>query len=74
MLDANLASGMPFSPPPLEVFVVSDASTLGWDCHLEDVEIKGLWSLMEQLHHISLLELQAFRLALKPFLTSIKAN
>ncbi|KAJ1196926.1 hypothetical protein NDU88_000789 [Pleurodeles waltl] len=67
----NLSQGRPFSLPPPVATVVADASTLGWGAHLGDLEVKGLWSPVEQRFHINLLELQAVRLALKAFLPSI---
>ena len=41
---------------------------------LGEVEIRGLWSPVEALLHINLLELRAIRLALKAFLPSIKGR
>ncbi|KAJ1109751.1 hypothetical protein NDU88_007110 [Pleurodeles waltl] len=69
--DGNLSQGRPFSQPPPVTTVITDASTLGWGARLGDLEIKGLWSPVEQMFHINLLELRAVRLALKAFLPSL---
>ncbi|KAJ1112426.1 hypothetical protein NDU88_000690 [Pleurodeles waltl] len=69
-VDGNLSQGRPFALPPSVATIIMDASTLGWGAHLGDLEIKGLWSPVEQTFHISLLELQVICLALKAFLPS----
>ncbi|KAJ1165465.1 hypothetical protein NDU88_005893 [Pleurodeles waltl] len=70
----NLSQGRPFSLPPPVATVVTDASTLGWGAHLGGLEVKGLWTPVEQRFHINLLELRAVRLALKAFLPSIRGQ
>ncbi|KAJ1125086.1 hypothetical protein NDU88_003524 [Pleurodeles waltl] len=70
----NLSRGRPFSQTPPVAAVITDASTLGWGAHLGDLEIKGLWSPVEQMFHINLLELRAIRLALKAFLPSLRGQ
>ena len=54
--------------------VVTDASLLGWDSLLGEVEIRGCWFLAESQLHINLLERRAIRLALKALLPSIKGR
>ncbi|KAJ1173709.1 hypothetical protein NDU88_005535 [Pleurodeles waltl] len=73
-VEGNLSQGKPFSQPTPVATVVTDASTLGWGAHLEDLEIKGRWSPVEQRFHINLLERQAIRLALKAFLPSLRGQ
>ncbi|KAJ1135528.1 hypothetical protein NDU88_001967 [Pleurodeles waltl] len=73
-VDSNLSQGKPFSLPPPVATVISDASTLGWEAHLGDLEIKSRWSPVEQMLHINLLELRAVRLALKAFLPSLRGQ
>ncbi|KAJ1086510.1 hypothetical protein NDU88_006626 [Pleurodeles waltl] len=70
----NLSQGRPLSLPPPMATVVTDDSTLGWGAHLGDLEVKGLWSPVEQRFHINLLELREVRLALKAFLPSIRGQ
>ena len=69
--EANLVHVMAYTPPPTVATVVTDASTLGWGAHLEDLEIRGLWSSEEQVFHINLLEPRVIHLALEAILPSI---
>ena len=74
LLNQDWPSGKPLSLPHPEVTVVTDASLLGWGGHLEEAEIRGLWSPAESQLHINLLELRAIRLALKAFLRSLQGR
>jgi len=63
----NLASahGRPIRPPPVDIILVSDASTEGWGAHLleengnQGQRTAGRWSPEEQEDHINILELRA---------------
>ena len=65
---------MSFHTPLAVVMVVTNASTQGWEAHLEELAIRGLWSPEEQALHIYLLELRTIWLALKAFLPSLHSH
>ena len=60
LLHYNWTSGRPLSLLHPELMIVTDASLLGWEGHLGEVEIRGLWSLAETLLHINLLDCGPF--------------
>lgn len=50
----------------------TDASTYGWGAHLEDRNVSGKWTVIEQSSHINLLELSAVENALHHFRDNVK--
>ena len=64
----NSVNGSPIRPPPLTLFITTDASKTGWGAVCENQRTNGRWSDSERTQHISVLELKAASLALKSFL------
>ncbi|KAJ1093251.1 hypothetical protein NDU88_006356 [Pleurodeles waltl] len=74
LVNCEWVKGRPLSLPQPDLTVVTDASLLGWGCHLGEVEIRGHWSPAESGLHINLLALRAIWLALKAFLPVVKGK
>ena len=70
----EIFQGVLLSRPPPAVFLFTDASLEGWGAHLEPsgLCISGLWSPVESLDHINVLELEAASRALRHFLPMIR--
>nr|XP_025037028.1 uncharacterized protein LOC112544649 [Pelodiscus sinensis] len=67
----NLISGVPFHRQQPTTQLTTDALLLGWGAHLEHNQVQGLWSPMESMMHINLLELRAVCNACRHFLPKI---
>ena len=65
--DRNLTVGVSLDTPPPEMLLFSDASTVGWGAHLEELLISGVWNEDDKHLHINVLELKAAFLALQEF-------
>ena len=63
----NLSQGVPLEAPQFKYRVYTDASTVGWGAHLDDLTVQGKWSQEETQLHINILEMRAVRLALIKF-------
>lgn len=71
LVEGHLSKDVSIYPAPASATVVKDASILAWSVHLEEVEMRPLWSAVEQLLHIILPVLQAIHLSLKTFFSSL---
>ena len=71
---ANLRVGRPFLHPDPTMSIVTDASKEGWEGHLGDLVVSGLWSRAWAKRHINWLELQAVWLTLKHFLPQLQGT
>ena len=71
MVRDRLLTGVRFGTPALDLHLYSDASCSGWDAHLLDQHVSGLWSYQEKLLHINLLEMKALFLGLQVFLEDV---
>ena len=65
--EANVLRGQPLHPLQHAVQLFTDASNEGWGAHLGDFTARGVWSPLESLFHINVLELKAVLLALQQF-------
>ena len=65
--ERNLLAGVQLATPPPDMFLFTDASTIGWGAHLDNYQAAGLWSPQDKNQHINWLELQAVFLALQKF-------
>jgi hypothetical protein len=55
----NLAVGVKFPAPPIDVTLTADASNWGWGAHTDMDNVQGQWTTQEATSHINLLELWA---------------
>ena len=62
-----LDSCVPTAVPQHEVELYTDASTVGWGAHVENLTASGTWSQEERSFHINRLELEAVCLAVESF-------
>ena len=67
MTPENLLQGAPFTVPPPDQTLFTDASRRGWGAHLGASLASGMWSPQEQELHINHLELLAVFRALQFF-------
>ena len=67
MVRDHLLEGVRFGTPAPDLHVYSDASQSRWGAHLLDRVVSGMWSELEKLLHINLLEMKAMFLALQSF-------
>ena len=58
---------VPVTSPTAPVRLFTDACTVGWGAHLEELTCKGTWSPAESKLHINILEMRAVRLVLLNF-------
>ena len=65
--DQNLRVGQSLRVVSPDLFLYTDASTLGWGASLLQESISGMWALHERSLHINVLELRAIRLSLLHF-------
>ncbi|XP_046543605.1 uncharacterized protein LOC124253801 [Haliotis rubra] len=63
--EANILSGAAFRPPPPDLTMYTDASTLGWGAHMGHLQLQGIWSDQEKSLHINVLEMLAIVRALE---------
>ena len=54
-------------PPPPDMLIETDASTIGWGAVCQGIRIGGQWSHQERDCHINVLELSAVMLAVQTF-------
>ena len=66
MVRDHLLMGVRFGTPAPDLHLYLDASCLGWGAHL-DQHVSGVWSDLEKLLHINLLEMKALFLGLQSF-------
>ena len=64
---AWLSSGVPLVPATPQLQLFTDASSVGWGAHVEDLSAAGVWSAEQTLLHVNWLEMEAVRLALRAF-------
>ena len=62
-----LTSGVPLVPPTPQLQLFTDASSVGWGAHVDDLSAAGVWSPDQSLLHVNILEMEAVRLALCAF-------
>ena len=62
-----LTSGVPLVTPTPRLQLFTDASSVGWGAHVEDLSAAGVWSTEQSLLHVNFLEMEAVRLALRAF-------
>ena len=55
----NMMKGADLHPKDHSIQLFTDTANEGWDAHLEQTSIKGLWSDREKRLHINVLELKA---------------
>ena len=67
MVRDHLLTGIRFGTPAPDLHLYSDAFCSGWDAHLLDQHLSGVWSDQEKLLHINLLEMKALFLGLQLF-------
>ena len=67
MVRDHLLMGVRFGTPAPDLHLYSDASCSGWGAHLLDQHVSGVWSDLEKLMHINLLEMKALFLSLQAF-------
>ena len=67
MVRDHLLTGVRFGTPAPDLHLYSDASCSGWDAHLLDQHVSGVWPDQEKLLHINLLEMKALFLGLQAF-------
>ena len=67
MVKDHLLMGVRFGTPAPDLHLYSDASSSGWGAHLLDQNVSGVWSALEKLLHINLLEMKALFLGLQAF-------
>ena len=65
--DQHLRVGQSLQVASPDLFLYTDASTLGWGASLLQESISGLWSTQESSMHINVLELKAIWLGLSHF-------
>jgi len=62
--ESNLARGAPIRLPEPQVLVQTDASKAGWGGHSGNRTFQGIWTPIEALLHINILEMRAVTLTL----------
>ena len=67
MVRDHLLTGVRFGTLAPDLHLYSDASCSGWDAHLLDQHVSGVWSDQEKLLHINLFEMKALFLGLQAF-------
>ena len=67
MVRDHLLTGIRFGTPAPALHLYSDMSCSGWDAHLLDQHLSGVWSDQEKLLHVNLLEMKALFLGLQAF-------
>ena len=67
----NVLPGVPWTPPPPELTLTSDASQDGWGAHMGSLSVKGVWSPQEKKFHINWKELKSIHLAIQFFQSHI---
>lgn len=65
-------NGIPFSQTSLLLLLITDASLIGWDAHLNVLKTQSKWTPMDMSLHIILLELGVVRNACTHFVPLIK--
>ena len=74
MVKDHLLTGVRFGTPAPDLHLYSDASSSGWDAHLLDQNVSGVWSDQEKLLHINLLEMKALFLGLQAFQEDVSGH
>lgn len=72
MIEGTVRVVIPYTPWFVSKTLIIDASKMGWVKHLYRIQAHGLWSNLESMIHINVLELRAVTLVCKAFLPSIK--
>ena len=70
----RLTQGVPIISAPPDLRLFTDASTVGWGAHLDDLQTSGLWSLNESQLHINNLELLTVLLSLRTFQSAVQGH
>ena len=63
----SLQNGKPIRHKPIDCWIETDASLLGWGCKFDDKYTGGRWNETESSNHINFLELLSIFLSLKSF-------
>ena len=63
----HLLMGVQFGTPAPDLHLYSDVSCSGWGAHLLSQHMSGVWSDLEKLLHMNLLEMKALFLGLQAF-------
>mgnify|MGYP001412616885 CR=1 FL=1 len=71
---SHLQKGVSLTQSTPELRIFTDASTVGWGAHLDDLQTEGVWPPAQRTWHINNLELLALHLALRQFLPQVKGR
>ena len=67
MKPEHLMTGVRVHKDPVNIIMMTDASTHGWGAHCGDQSVRGVWTQDQQKLHINVLEMMAVKLSMIHF-------